>query len=389
MASAFKRGTTWYIKWYDIVGPRRLATSCTTRADALRLAYEKEAKAERQRLGLEARPTDEKLTLWQLTDWWLTNYCSKRSRGIERKRLTKWVKNTKFGELSLLAVNTETIDALLMQLEKAELANSTINRTRSMLHSFYETARRKGKWVAINPVTDSDTRRVVKKKRPVLTADQALEVLRHVNVHWREFFAAAFYLALRKGELCGLKKSDVNLAAREIVVGASYANEGDKGGNSTTLPIPEPLVPFLEQALAKYPGEFLFPGPNGAMRTLHADPEKRLRTAMKLAGIVEGYKHRCRFCLGEPELRQDHEVTRCHSCGMKLWVSPIPKRIVFHDLRHTTATLLIRAGVHLKAVQLILRHADISTTAENYVHLDLDDLREALTKLPGPKQVQA
>ena len=44
--------------------------------------------------------------------------------------------------------------------------------------------------------------------------------------------------------------------------------------------------------------------------------------------------------------------------------------IRFHDLRHTTATLLIGAGFSLKEIQDWLGHGSIVTTADIYGHLD-------------------
>lgn len=43
-------------------------------------------------------------------------------------------------------------------------------------------------------------------------------------------------------------------------------------------------------------------------------------------------------------------------------------RIRLHDLRHTHATLLLRAGVHPKVVQERLGHSSISTTLDTYSH---------------------
>lgn len=57
------------------------------------------------------------------------------------------------------------------------------------------------------------------------------------------------------------------------------------------------------------------------------------------------------------------------------------KRIRFHDLRHTHATLLLRAGVHLKVVQERLGHASISITADRYSHLAPDMQDEAAAKI--------
>jgi len=57
------------------------------------------------------------------------------------------------------------------------------------------------------------------------------------------------------------------------------------------------------------------------------------------------------------------------------------RRLRFHDLRHTTATLLLRAGVPLVAVQRVLRHKDPKLTAETYGHLEQDFLRAEVDRL--------
>jgi integrase len=43
--------------------------------------------------------------------------------------------------------------------------------------------------------------------------------------------------------------------------------------------------------------------------------------------------------------------------------------IRFHDLRHTCATLMLCEGVHIKIVQELLGHADITITLNTYSHL--------------------
>ena len=47
------------------------------------------------------------------------------------------------------------------------------------------------------------------------------------------------------------------------------------------------------------------------------------------------------------------------------------RHIRFHDLRHSSATLLLAHGVPLKQIQEWLGHSDFSTTANIYAHLDV------------------
>ena len=46
------------------------------------------------------------------------------------------------------------------------------------------------------------------------------------------------------------------------------------------------------------------------------------------------------------------------------------RQIRFHDLRHSSASLLLANGVPLKNIQEWLGHSDFSTTANIYAHLD-------------------
>lgn len=53
----------------------------------------------------------------------------------------------------------------------------------------------------------------------------------------------------------------------------------------------------------------------------------------------------------------------------------------FHRLRHSFGSNLIRAGVNVKAVQVLMRHSNIQITLNVYSHLLDEDLFKALEKL--------
>lgn len=53
------------------------------------------------------------------------------------------------------------------------------------------------------------------------------------------------------------------------------------------------------------------------------------------------------------------------------------RKIRFHDLRHSCATLLLTNGVKMKAIQEWLGHSDFSTTANIYAHLDYSEKVES------------
>ena len=54
-------------------------------------------------------------------------------------------------------------------------------------------------------------------------------------------------------------------------------------------------------------------------------------------------------------------------------------RIRLHDLRHTFATLALKAGAHPKVVSERLGHSNISVTLDTYTHV-MPSLQEALAE---------
>lgn len=68
-----------------------------------------------------------------------------------------------------------------------------------------------------------------------------------------------------------------------------------------------------------------------------------------------------------------HPMFYTNKIDKVLKATKINKKIGFHDLRHTNATLLLQQGINLKVIQERLGHKDISTTANIYSHVNNND----------------
>ena len=231
MASVYEKANKWYLRWKGADGRwRDQVSTARSKTEARRLAGELERRAERQRLGLEPLPTDSSMTLGQLCEWWLRERCPRSSVYRERSRLSRHVLETGLGALPLTAVTAARIEERQREMERAGLARSYVNGLRRVLHTVFARARRDGLWSGPNPIDEVEKRPEPKRAYVTLRAEEVPLLLGAVPDAWRAVFAAALYTGLRKGELFGLRKSDVDLDHRTITVRRSYDRETTKGG---------------------------------------------------------------------------------------------------------------------------------------------------------------
>lgn len=170
-----------------------------------------------------------------------------------------------------------------------------------------------------------------------------------------------WYLALsglRRGELAGLRWSDVDLGAGTLTVvrgrvqaGAGNVVEGDPKTLSSrrTLPLDDGLIAVLRRASARYAEERL------ALGAAHAD-----------SGYVAVNE------AGQP-YTPDTLTRMWHKLTKAAGVRPIR----LHDARHSCGTALHLRGIPLAVIAKWLGHADASITARIYAHSQDAALRDA------------
>ncbi len=385
MASAQKRGATWYAKYRNSRGKRvRVKTTTRTKKECQVLAHELEADAERQRHGLAPLRKPCTTILGDASDRWLKNRCPAASAGKERCRLEKHIINQPIGKILLSEVTPAVFDTRLREMEAAGASAGSVNKLRAIMRAVIAAAIDAESWDGPNPIDRVKPRRVQQQIYETLRTHEVPKVLEAAGPR-RNMMAVALYLALRKGELFALRKTDVRLEDRVLYVRRSHARNTVKGGKAVALPIATPLVPYLQSALDESDSEFVFPGPDGKQLPEHTPMEKIFRRNLTRAGLITGWKHSCRRCAARKdptvEKHPDYKLRPCPKCGAKMWPSPIPRQMRFHDCRHTTITLLLQLGVAPQFVQRIARHANIRTTLETYGHLNIDDLRAPLETL--------
>jgi integrase len=170
---------------------------------------------------------------------------------------------------------------------------------------------------------------------------------------------------MRKGELCGLRWTDLDLDTAKVRV--------------------------VQQLLKPGPAPVFGPTKTCAVRTIALGAEtvdllrthKRQQAALKMANRTVYQDHGLVFAKEWPDL-QSGDATLGHplqsnNLGQREYPKLIKaagvRAIKFHGLRHTCATLLLRARVPVHVVSERLGHAKVTMTMEIYAHV-LPDMQE-------------
>nr|DAR96624.1 MAG TPA: Integrase [Caudoviricetes sp.] len=171
----------------------------------------------------------------------------------------------------------------------------------------------------------------------------------------------AYYTGMRREECCGLKWKDLNLKAEDVTAhlcraisydgGKTYI-KGLKNGKTRTVPVPTPLVDILKQWRSKYIEDCMLMG-------------IAFNEDMYVIGDFSG------------EYLKPERITGWWKNHSEEWglMGTQGKRPVFHDLRHTYATIAVRT-MDIKSAQDILGHSDINMTMR-YADTDMEQLQRA------------
>jgi integrase len=316
----------------------------------------------------------------------MREYGSKLTGDVEgflRKRLVSCL-----DRLPLQEVSPPKLEDLL-QSQSEELSAKSLNELRGAVHTIFKRATQRGLWHGPNPAAAVERRKVARKLFDTLRAEEVPLLLASLSSTWRPLFAAAIWTGMRKGELLGLKKTDVDLVQGTIAVRRSYDHESTKGNHADLVPIAAQLRPYLAEAMLGSRSQYVFAAEDGSLRSRDTKLQSVLRCALARAGLVMGYRQVCRRkgC-GHLEETRDRSARHCPKCRMKLWPKAIQRPLRFHDLRGTTAALLARSGVGLVVAQRILRHSDPRLTANIYSRVDLADLQAGIDRLGIPPAAQ-
>ena len=335
--SIYRRGTTWWIKYYRD-GQRYYESSESTRqGDAQRLLDQRRAEMV---AGTHLEGRTRKLTMNELFDTLVRDYkingkdhawCER----VTRKHLRPW-----FGAVRVARVRPDLVERYIEHRQGERAANATINREIALLRRAFNLARRGGKLTTIpllpSKLTENNVRKGFFEREDFLRHRAALPP------EIKPITTFAYWTGCRKGEILGLRWSQVDLANHTVRL--------EPGETKNDEPRIIPLAGELLEML-------------------------RMQRSVRDAQCPE-----CPWVFFRSGGRRVRSIrgawdAACVAAGLTGDAARL-----LHDLRQTGVRNLVRAGVPEKVAMLISGHRTRSVF-ERYNIVDERDLHEAARRV--------
>lgn len=345
-----------------------------------------------------------------------------------------WRSRSALSQKLLHEITSDHLEALYVVKWKAGMAPRSVRQLKAHLgRLFFWAIRKARKLKGENPAWQSELPCDIPESNPKALSEAQLERLLTLGF---ETFAIFFWLlfdiftGLRRGEVCGLLWENVHEDSGFIWVCRSF-DTPTKGKRSRNVPIHPVLLPYVRRARELATSAYVFPGPDGEMRSRNFKATEVFRTCLKRAGLIQGWVQECRprrgartglanpkarltpqqvadirkraksgekpadigrsfgvsrqvvlhhvrtgeagfrppgGCKYKSELVTDEATGACPTCGAPLLARPIPLAFTFKDLRSSFGSYVVESTGGLRAAQLFLGHKDEETTDQHYAH---------------------
>jgi integrase/recombinase XerD len=234
------------------------------------------------------------------------------------------------------------VRAFLLTLKRKGLSAKTVVRNLAAIRSFFQFLIREG-IVEANPIEELESPKIEKRLPEILTLKEVEQLLEQPNaqtpigIRDRTMLEVLYATGMRVSELTQLPIHQVNLEGGYVLVFG-------KGSKERIIPLGSEAMKWVTLYLK-------------TARERLAKGKERLSLFINRSG--EGMSR-----------QQVWKSIKAYGRRAGIW-----KRITPHLLRHSFASHLLERGADLRSVQLLLGHADISTT-QIYTHVTGERLKK-------------
>lgn len=271
-----------------------------------------------------------------------TKYMNANSIELEKTHYKNHIKPI-LGHRLLTSIKPYEIQRLWTEKEQT-YSSSTIHRLHRIMNKIFKQFIRWGE-IKDNPLSRVDLPRLRYGKTDVWSKEEVNTFLSYAQeYHSFIVFYLAVHTGMRMSEILGLHWTDIDLKKQVINVTEALDRQTKKRG------------------------------------PLKTESSKRLISLTKVQTEVlkkhkenQEYKNNIVCCSLSGTYFNPNNIRRamkniCNHAEIK--------KIRFHDIRHTHATLLLEVSAPIKAVQERLGHADVRITLDRYTHVSTDIQKE-------------
>lgn len=362
-----KRGeNTWFVRLEKRYSDGKRKSFCKTvkgtKKDAQKVLNEILRNDDLGMLG-----NSQKQTLNEYLNFWLESIAkprlSYRSFKDYGDMMERYVRKS-LGHIKLADLKAAHIQKLYSEMQGRGLSPRIVRYTHAILSSALKKAveldilpRNVAKFVQLPKQT--------RKEMDVLSKDEAVQFLQSLN---GERFATVFSFALATGmrvqEYLGLQWKDIDFERNTATVQRAIVWHRKGGGWR-----------FSQPKTAK--SRRNIPLPLEVIKSLRTHRKQQLEERLKLGSAWNDFDLVFSSEIGTP--LNPPNVTRAFKKILEK--AEIRTSIRLYDLRHTTATLLLQAGINPKVVSERLGHATVVLTLDVYSHVLPNMQEEATEKL--------
>lgn len=276
------------------------------------------------------------ITLGELYDEWSSGKYQYISKQTVDNYKAAWKYLSKYKNVRVKELRTAHLQSVIDKCHKENMSRSTLEKIRIVAVSLF-------KYAIENDILNKNYADFIR-----LPKSEKIEKDRFTDIEIKKLTDAApknkwigtvlimIYTGMRISEMLGLTKFNVDIDNGIITGGVKT-----EAGKNRIIPINPKIMKYVRYWYAK-DGQALICDEKGKILSAKKYREKFYYPALEAAKVRELNPHAC---------------------------------------RHTFGSLMAAAGVDTVHIQKLIGHADYATTANIYTHLEIETLREAISKI--------